>query len=161
MTSPLAARLSAFALIVLASPLSLVGAQSTFPPISARQFTGGSLKVKVTGSFSIDEEVGINTKASFGDGEMTWLQFGISGATEPNALMTFTDMKETGITVGRGKLIATGGIAPGEKSLCAGKVEVTAKLITGHYTCRGIQSHDAQTSKLGKVDIDVSFTARS
>jgi hypothetical protein len=139
-----------------------LGAQaSSYPPISKRDFVGGSIKVKVTGSFQIDEEVAINAKASFGSGDMTWLQFGDSGSDEPNALITFTTMGETGITVGRGKLITTGGIMPGEKSQCTGKAEVTAKQISGRYTCKGISSYDPVTSKMGKVDIEVNFTAKS
>ncbi|HEV8362278.1 MAG TPA: hypothetical protein VGQ52_02070 [Gemmatimonadaceae bacterium] len=53
--------------------------QSAYPPISKREFVGGSVKVKVTGTFTIDEEVQINTKASIGGGDMTWLQHGASG----------------------------------------------------------------------------------
>jgi hypothetical protein len=53
--------------------------------------------------------------------------------------------------VARGKLTATAGITPGEKSLCTGKVEVTAKLISGQYTCKGVTSYDPATSKMGKV----------
>ena len=64
-------------------------AQSKPPVISARQFTSGSAKVVVSGSFSIDTDIAINVKASIGDGEMTWLQFGISGSVEPEALITF------------------------------------------------------------------------
>ena len=153
------ALLSATALIGLAIPAS--AQESSYPPISKREFVAGSIKVKVTGSFSIDEEVPINTKASIGDGEMTWLQYGASGSDEPNALITFTTMGETGITVGRGKLITTGGIMPGEKSQCTGKAEVTAKQISGRYTCKGISSYDPATSKMGKVDIEVNFTAKS
>jgi hypothetical protein len=119
------------------------------------------VKVKVSGTFTIDEEVQLNKQASIGDGEMTWLQYGASGAAEPNALITFTETKEVGIIVARGKLTSTAGITPGEKSLCTGKVEVTPKLISGHYTCRGASSYDPATSKMGKVDIDVTFTAKS
>ena len=132
-----------------------------FPVISARQFTAGTAKLIVTGSFSINADVPINAQASFGDGEATWLQFGASGSDQPNVLITYGDTKEIGITVGRGKLIATGGIMPGETSQCSGKAEVTAKLITGRYTCRGVSSFDPATKKMGKVDIEITFTAKS
>jgi hypothetical protein len=151
----------AVGLCVSVHALPVAAQESSYPPISKREFMDGSIKVKVTGTFSIDEDVQINTKASIGDGEMTWLQFGASGSAEPNALITFNTMGETGITVGRGKLITTGGIMPGEKSQCTGKVEVMAKLISGHYTCKGVSSYDPVTSKMGKVDIEVNFTAKS
>jgi hypothetical protein len=132
-----------------------------YPPISARTFTGGSIKIVVTGSFRVDTDVPINTQASVGAGDMTWLQFGVSGSNEPEALITYGDNKETGVTVGSGKQVATGGMMPGEKPTCSGKVEVTATLISGHYICKGLSSHDSSTGKLGKVDVEVSFTARS
>ena len=136
-------------------------AQTGRPPaISERQFTGGSAKVTVTGSANIDEDIAINTKASYGDGEMTWLQFGASGSEAPNALITYGETGEIGITVGKGKLIATGGIMPGEESECSGKVKVTATLISGEYVCAGVTSFDPATG-LGKVDIKVRFTAKS
>ena len=132
-----------------------------FPTISQRQFAGGTAKLIVTGSFSISEDVPINVQASFGDGEATWLQFGNSGSEQPNVLITYGESREIGISVGRGKLIATGGIMPGETSQCSGKVDVSAKLISGKYSCRGVSSYDPATGKMGKVDIDVTFTAKS
>lgn len=136
-------------------------AAQAYPPISARQFTGGSVKIVVTGSFSVNADVPINAQASIGAGDMTWLQFGVSGSSAPEALITYGDNKETGITVGSGKNVATGGMMPGEKPTCSGKVEVTATLISGHYICKGLSSHDSSTGKLGKVDVEVTFTARS
>lgn len=155
----LTALLSAGALIGVAIP---AGAQeSAYPPISKREFVGGSVKVKVTGMFTIDGELQLNKQASIGDGEMTWLQYGASGSAEPNALITFTQTKEVGINVARGKLTSITGVTPGEKSICTGKVEVTATLISGHYTCKGAASYDPATFKMGKVDIEVEFTAKS
>ena len=132
-----------------------------YPPISARTFTSGSIKIVVTGSFRVDTDVPINTQASVGAGDMTWLQFGVSGSNEPEALITYGDNKETGITVGSGKHVATGGMMPGEKPTCTGTVQVTATLISGHYVCKGLSSHDSSTGKLGTVDVEVTFTARS
>jgi len=147
------------ALLLVATPLR--AQQSAYPPISAREFVGGSVKVKVTGTFAFDEEIQINKQASIGGGDMTWLQYAASGSAEPNVLITFTDTKEVGIMVGRGKLTATAGITPGEKPQCTGKVDVAAKLISGHYTCKGVVSYDPATFKMGKVDIDVEFNAKS
>ncbi len=91
--------------------------------------TSGCAKVAETGSFSINEDVAINPKASLGDGEMTWIQFGVSGSTKPDVLITCG--QEIGITVGLGKFVATGGIMVGQKSTCSGKVEVTKTLVSG------------------------------
>jgi hypothetical protein len=132
-----------------------------FPKISLRQFVGGSAKLKVIGFFTVDEDVKINTQASYGDGEMTWLQFGASGSEQPNATITYGETKEIGITVAKGKPGATAGIMPGEKSACSGRVEVSPKLISGTYTCRGVTSYDPATGKQSKVDIEITFTAKS
>ena len=69
-------------------------AAQAYPPISARQFTGGSVKIVVTGSFSVNTDVPINTQASIGAGDMTWLQFGVSGSSEPEALITYGATKK-------------------------------------------------------------------
>ncbi|HEY8256318.1 MAG TPA: hypothetical protein VIG08_01560 [Gemmatimonadales bacterium] len=147
--------------LTLSALAGAVGAQTgAYPTISERQFTGGSVQLTVTGSAKIDQEIPINTKASFGDGGMTWLQFGNSGSEEPNALVTYGETGEIGITVGKGKFIATGGIIPGERSQCTGDVKVTADLVTGQYACSGITSQDPETG-LGKVNITLRFSGQS
>ena len=147
---------------ILALPSRPAHSQTGRPPaISTRQFVGGSVKMTVTGSIQIDQEVPINTKASYGDGEMTWLQFGASGSDAPNALITYGETGETGINVGKGKLTATGGIMPGERSECTGTVQVTATLVSGQYSCVGVTSYDPRTGGMGKVNIKVEFTAKS
>lgn len=145
-------------LAALASPLT---AQDGRPPvISQRQFSGGSAKVTVTGAFTIDQEIPLNTPASISDGESTWLQFGASGAAEPNILITYGETGETGVIVGKGKNSATGGITPGQESDCAGTVKVTPTLVSGEYTCRGLTSYDPGKG-MGTVDIKVAFSAKS
>ena len=159
-------RLALFAWIVslglvaclLASPAAAQTA--SFPTISGRTFTGGSAKVTVTGFTTITKEIPINTQASFGDGESTWLQFGASGSAEPNALITYSQTKETGITIGEGKFIVTGGIMYGEQPQCSGKVSVTATLVSGSYACTGLTSKQA-SGGMGTVDVKVTFTAQS
>ncbi|MGH7628403.1 MAG: hypothetical protein ACREOF_03275 [Gemmatimonadales bacterium] len=146
-------------LAVVATPAA--GQAGKLPIISARQFTGGSAQVTVRGSVQIDQGVAINTQASVGDGEVTWLQFGASGSEAPNALITYGETGEIGVSVGKGKFVATAGIVPGEKPQCAGKTDVTGTSVSGHYTCKGVTSHDGATSKMGKVDIEVRFTAKS
>ena len=141
-------------LALFASP-AVGQAPNKVPPISARQFASGSAKVTVSGSFQIDEDVAINTAASVGDGEMTWLQFGNSGSDVPNALITFQN-GDFGIIVGAGKSSATG-----ESPQCAGKVEVTGALVSGNYACVGVVSFDRAKGKMGKIDIKIRFTAKS
>jgi len=153
---------NAFAALVglafLAAPLSA----QAFPKISGRSYVDGTAKVTVTGTFSINADIPINKQASFGDGEMTWIQFGVSGADEPNALITYnTASKEVGFIFGRGKKTTTAGIMEGEPSPCSGKTDVAAKLVSGHYVCKGVTSYDPATGRMGKVDIEITFTAKS
>lgn len=139
---------------------SAEGQASPIPAISARQFTGGSAKVKVTGSSQIDAEVPINTLASISDGDHVWIQYGASGAPTPNALITVHD-GELGFSVGKGKFIVTASIMEGGEAQCSGKTDVTPSLVSGRYTCPGIDSYDAATRTMGKVSIEISFTAKS
>lgn len=152
-------RLAVPAALLLAAAPEMRG--QDFPKISERQYVEGNAKVVVTGAFTINEDVKINTKASFSDGESTWLQFGNSGSDKPNALITYSDIKEIGISIGKGKLTATGGIMPGEKSECSGKAQVKPKLVSGKYACHGVTSYNPATGKMSKVDIEVTFTAKS
>lgn len=145
-------------LAVLSSPLRA----QAFPTISARQYTEGSAQVTVTGTFSLSADIPINKQASFGDSEMTWLQFGVSGSAEPNAMITYNSgLKEIGIVIGRGKQSATGGIVTGGESSCSGPTQVSATLVSAHYTCKGLTSYDPSTGQMGRVDIDITFTAKS
>jgi hypothetical protein len=123
--------------------------------ISQRTYVGGNAKVNVTGSFQIDADIPINTKASLSDGGMTWLQYGVSGSEPPEVLVTVST-DEVGIMVGRGKQTATIGVAD-----CTGKMDVADKVITGHYTCPGVASFDAGTGSMGKVNIELTFSAQS
>jgi hypothetical protein len=109
----------------------------------------------VTGSFQVNEVVPINTQASYSDGQMTWLQYGVSGAETPNAGITVSPY-EVGVTVARGKTLATAGTEN-----CTGKMVVTANSIVGKYNCPGITSHNPAQAGLGEVDITVEFTAGS
>ena len=148
-------------LVALAVPASSARAQtpdSVVPVISARQYTSGSVTVVMKGSLQLNQQVAINTAASISDGEMTWLQFGASGSALPNVLVTYGDGigDGVGITAGQGKVSATAG-----SELCDGEVTVTATSITGHYTCPGVTSYDSGAFKMGKVDIEITFTAQT
>ena len=146
------------AMVVSASP---AGSQTNeAPKISDRTFTGGSAAVTVSGAVTFTQDIPLNVPASIASG-MTWIQFGVSGAAEPNLLMTYSETGEIGVSVGRGKFVATAGITPGEKPQCSGATEVTATMVSGHYTCPGITSYDAGTRKMGEVKIEVRFTAKS
>lgn len=158
---PLLSSLVAAGLLLAAAASPAGGQTGGLPKISARQFTGGSAKVTVRGSLQIDQDVPINTQASVGDGEMTWLQFGASGSETPNALITYGETGELGVSVGKGKFVATAGNVPGEAPQCSGKTDVTKSSVAGSYICKGVTSHDAATSKMGKVDIEVRFTTKS
>jgi hypothetical protein len=144
------------ALTFAATAHSADGQSTNVPTVSGRYFNGGgSVKVLVKGSFQIDTEIPINKPASFGDGEMTWIQYGVSGAADPNVLITFQP-GEMGIIIGRGKSTANAG-----SENCKGKAEVTASVVSGQFTCPGITSYDPSTGRMGKVDIEIRFTAKS
>jgi hypothetical protein len=125
------------------------------PVISARSYVSGSAKVTVTGSFQISEDIAINVQASYSDGEMTWLQYGASGSEAPNLLVSVS-LDEVGLIVGRGKQTATAIV-----EACTGEMDVTRNSITGHYKCLGVTSHDPRVAGLGKVNIEIRFTAKS
>lgn len=125
------------------------------PIVSARTYVGGSATTRVTGSFEIDEDIPINKPASYSDGSMTWLQYGVSGAETPNFLLTISP-DEVGMIVGRGKPTATAGA-----TACKGSMNVAANSITGDYSCPGITSYDPRDGKMGQVNIDVRFAATS
>jgi hypothetical protein len=160
---PLCARLvvNCLSLVVLAVTPSSASAQtpdSVVPVISARTYVSGSVTVIVKGSFQMNQVIEINKPASISDGEMTWLQFGASGSSMGDVLVTYgEDIGDgVGVHVGKGRPTATAG-----SELCDGAVTVTATLLSGHYTCPGVASYDSSTGTMGKVDIEINFTAKS
>lgn len=136
------------------------GQASPLPTISNRTYTAGSAKVRVTGSNPIDAEVPINTQASISDDGHTWIQYGVSGAATPNALITLHD-GELGFGVGKGKFIVTASTQEGGEAQCTGKTEVTPTSVSGHYTCPDITTYDAGTRAMSKATIEITFTAKS
>lgn len=147
---------SLVAITTAALSLTVAAQDAAAPPvIGARSYISGTARILVNGSFQVNEVVALNTQASFSDGEMTWMQFGVSGAETPNALVTVSPY-EVGVTVARGKSLATAGAAN-----CTGKMVVTANAVRGRYRCPGITSHDPGAAGLGKVDIEIEFTAGS
>jgi hypothetical protein len=49
----------------------------------------------------------------------------------------------------------------GEKTECTGKSDVTPTLVSGRYVCTGLTSYDPATGKMGKVNVEVVFTAKT
>ena len=145
--------------LLLSSPALAQAGKAKSPPdyptISARSYTGGSITVKTTGAFLLDKEIPINDKASYSDGEKTWLQYGASGSKEGDVLITYGD-QEIGIIFGSGSSTATA-----ESQHCTGYAEVTAKSITGSYSCKGVTAYDRSTGKMSPVAVTVTFSAKS
>jgi hypothetical protein len=138
---------------MLASPV--INAAGKIPVVSTRGYVGGSANVVVTGAFQVHADIPINKQASISDGEMTWLQYGVSGAAEPNMLLTVSTY-EVGFGVSKGKAIATAGAED-----CTGDMVVGEKQINGKYSCKGVTSYDPGTGQMGEVDIEIRFTALS
>ena len=137
------------------SPLLLLTPPTASRRSAPRGYVGGSAKVTVSGSFKINADIPINKQASMSDGEMTWLQYGVSGAAEPNMLLTVSSY-EVGFGVARGKAMATAGAED-----CTGDMVVGERQINGKYSCKGVTSYDPSTGQMGTVDIEIQFTALS
>lgn len=126
--------------------------------ISERTYTSGSARVKVTGFFTIDGAVQLN-KSGLTDDDQTWIPYGEHGAQALNVLFTnSTAMAEHGVTIGFGPYIVTATSTSGE---CRTKIDVTPTLVTGRYSCTGSTARNNQTGEMGKVDIEVEFSAGS
>jgi hypothetical protein len=125
------------------------------PTVSTRSFTGGSARVTVSGAITIDTELPLNARASYGDGEMTWIQFGTAEAGAPNVLITYGG-GDLGVIVGMGSKTATA-----EGAHCTGSVQATATTVAGEYRCKDVDSWDPKTSRMGKIEISIRFTAKS
>jgi len=131
------------------------GGGGEVPTINARTFTGGSAQVNVSGMFTIDQDIAINTGASYGAGDFTWLQYGDSGAETPNALITVGD-GEVGVNVGLGSYTATG-----TSEQCSWNFDVTDTTVSGTFSCTGVAGYNPTDGSLGTVDIEIAFTANS
>jgi hypothetical protein len=127
--------------------------------ISPRTYASGSVRAKVTGFFDVDGTQEINKPASITDEDQTWIQYGVSGAQELNVLFTnSTAMAENGVNIGVGPYTVTATSTSGE---CRTRFEVSPATITGHYSCTGSTGYNNQTGQMGKVDIEVEFSAGS
>ena len=127
--------------------------------ISKRTYTSGSAKTRVTGFFEVAATSELNKPASITDDGHTWIQYGVSGAPELNVLFTNAeDLAESGVTIGLGPYIVTGTSTSGE---CRTTFDVQPAAITGHYSCKGSSARNNETGQMGKVDIEVDFSAGS
>jgi len=150
MFRPVSVLLAASILVMNARPV-----EAQVPQISKRTFSAGSAKLKVTGSFAIDEEIAINKQASIADEGQTWLQYGSSGSDSANVLVT-VQPDEVGIGPGKGKQGATAGA-----DQCKGKLVVTPALVSGNYKCTGVTSYNSKTRQMGTIDIEITFSANT
>jgi hypothetical protein len=127
--------------------------------ISSRTYTSGSVKAKVTGFFEVDGSQELNKPASITDDGSTWIQYGVSGAQELNVLFTNDEaMAENGVNIGVGPYTVTATSSSGE---CRTKFDVAPTTIAGHYSCTGSTGYNNKTGQMGKVDIEVDFSAGS
>ena len=127
--------------------------------ISPRTYTSGDAKVKVTGFFQVDGQSVLNKPASITDEDQTWIQYGASGAQELNLLFTnSTAQAENGLIIGVGSFTVTAMSTSGE---CRTKFDVTVEAVIGHYSCTGSTGYDKKSGQMGKVDIEVEFSASS
>ena len=127
--------------------------------ISNRTYTTGSITTKVSGFFEANGSPELNLPASITDDGHTWIQYGVSGAPELNVLFTNdTSMVENGMSIGVGPYTVTATSTSGE---CKTKFDVSPKTITGHYSCTGSTGYNKDTGQMGKVDIEIDFSAGS
>ena len=127
--------------------------------ISPRTYTAGTVTAKVTGFFEVDGRQTLNEPATSTDEDQTWLQYGVSGSQELDVLFTNSQsMAEHGVTVGMGPWSVTTTSTSGE---CKTEVDVTPTLVTGRYSCPGSTGYNNQTRQMGKVDVEVEFSAGS
>ncbi len=125
------------------------------PVISARTYTTGHIRLRVSGHFDIDASPALDTKASISDGEYTWIQYGASGSEAPNATVTIGN-GDMGVSVAVGRNIATG-----TSTDCSMTTSVTAASVAGHFTCPKITGYNQADGSMGDVKIEIDFEASS
>ena len=127
--------------------------------ISSRTYTSGSAKTKISGFFEVDGSTELNKPASITDDGHTWIQYGVSGAPELNVLFTNAeDLAEHGMTIGAGPYTVTATSTSGE---CRTNIDVQPATISGHYSCTGSTGYNKDSGQMGKVDVEIDFTAGS
>jgi len=140
-------------------PTDVPGGTGAVLAISNRTYTSGSVHAKVTGFFAADGSQDLNKPASITDDGHTWLQYGASGAPELNVLFTNDEsMAENGVNIGIGPYTVTATSTSGE---CKTKFDVAPATVSGHYSCTGSTGYDKNSGQMGKVDIEVDFSAGS
>lgn len=140
-------------------PADVPGGAGEVLVISSRTYTGGSVNAKVSGFFEVDGSQDLNKPASITDDGHTWLQYGVSGAPELNVLFTNDEsMAENGVNIGVGPYTVT---VTSTSDECRTKIDVVPATVAGHYSCTGSTGYNTKTGQMGKVDIEVDFSAGS
>jgi hypothetical protein len=140
-------------------PADMPGGAGEVLVISKRTYTGGSVQAKVTGFFEVDGSQDLNKPASITDDGHTWIQYGVSGAPELNILFTNDEsMAENGVNIGVGPYTVTATSTSGE---CRTKFDVASATVAGHYSCTGSTGYNKDSGQMGKVDLEVDFSAGS
>lgn len=132
-----------------------VGSSNAVPVISERTYTSGSVQVKVSGFFDVNGSQDLNKPASITDGSQTWLQYGVSGSPGLDVTITSNET-ESGVVVGNGPFTLTAGSGD-----CKITFEVTPATVSGHFLCAGAAGYNQKTGQMGKVNVDVTFNAKS
>lgn len=125
------------------------------PVISARTYTTGHARLKVSGHFDIDASPELDTKASISDGGYTWIQYGSSGSEIPNATVTIGN-GDMGVSVAVGRYVATG-----TSTECSMTTSVTAAKVSGHFQCPKVTGYNPADGSMGDVTIEIDFEASS
>lgn len=130
------------------------GGGGQVPPISSRTITGGHVQAKVSGLFSVDADVAINTGSSSAGEFETWLYYGT------------TDLQtvRVGIFLGEPPYVQVSSgtfTAQSKGAECAMQVNVTSSSISGHVSCTGVTAYDLSVGSTGTVNIELDFSAGS
>jgi hypothetical protein len=134
------------------------GTANEVPVISARDYSGGSAPVTVTGSFSFDSTVALDTPATFSDGTQTSLSYAYN-LESGGILLAFSDLdgaEGLGLNVAVGPWIAT---YMGQG--CSWEIEVTAVRVSGNISCTDIPATNQDDGTTGTIDVELDFSADS
>lgn len=125
-------------------------------PISERYFSDGTISVQVVGLFEVATDIELYAPASYGDGQMTWIQFGEGFTDTHTATVTVDPSGEAAVTVSSGNFNATGDV-----ETCAVDIDVSDALVAGTLSCHDVIGFDSPTGAVGPVQIEVTFSAAS
>ena len=125
------------------------------PAISARTYTGGSIHVKVSGFFEVDGSQELYKPASLTADNHTWLQYGNSDMPGVDVTVTSNE-SESGVSIGNGPYQVVGGTDD-----CKITFDVTPSLVSGHFSCADVTGRNQNSGQMGKVNVELTFHAKS